>query len=371
MEFIIEILSDYTTRTIALGTSLLGLISGFMGTWAVLRRQSLLGDAVSHASLPGIALAFLITGVKNSLFFFIGAAIAGWIATAWVSNITRNTKIKTDTALAIAIALFFGFGMVLITFIQRTPNANQGGLESFLFGQAATLLREDILIMAITAAITIIIVLLLWKEFKLLAFDPQHAHTTGVNIKVLDIILNSLIVIAIVIGLQSVGVVLMSAMLIAPAAAARQWTDRLGAMAILASLFGLLSGIAGTGISSFAPLLPTGPLIVLVSIFIVTISFLFAPKRGLVAQYTLKQKSKKRIALDSMLINLFEICCQHSDPQHLHSVNILKPMPDYNKATIKKLSEQGLITLTKQKEWCLTEKGITNARRIIKNGGSS
>lgn len=371
MNFFTEILTDYTIQTIVMGTGVLGMVSGLMGTWAVLRRQSLLGDAVAHASLPGIALAFIISGVKNPLYFFVGAAIAGWMATAWISSINQNTRIKSDTALAIVLAVFFGFGMVLITFIQRMPNANQAGLESFLFGQAATLLRQDVVTMATIALITIIIVALMWKEFKLLAFDPQFAQTIGLNIKVLDILLNTLIVIAIVLGLQSVGVVLMSALLIAPAAAARQWTNRLGFMAVLASVFGLLSGLIGTAISASGGNLSTGPVIILVSVFIVIISFMFAPRRGLLAQYLLTRKNKKQIVHDTMLVNLFEICRQHDDPQHLHSVNIFKPLPGYNKATIDKLSDEGMIALTGRKEWRLTEKGILHASRILNSGGES
>jgi len=228
IDFFYQMASDYTIQTIVMGTAVLGLLSGLLGTWAVLRRQSLLGDAVAHAALPGIAIAFLISGEKNTLFIFAGAAVAGWIATLWIRGIAINTRIKSDTALAVVLAVFFGFGMVLITLIQQMPNARQAGLESFLFGQAATLLRHDVAIMAIIAGVAVVTVFLFWKEFKLLAFDQQYANSLGFNIKFLDILLNTLIVIAIVIGLQAVGVVLMSALLIAPAAAARQWTNKLG-----------------------------------------------------------------------------------------------------------------------------------------------
>ncbi len=366
MSYFTDIFTDYTIQTIVMGAAVLGLMSGLLGTWAVLRRQSLLGDAVAHAALPGIAIAFLLAGVKNSLFFFVGAALTGWLATLWISSITNNTRLKSDTALAIVLAVFFGFGMVLITFIQRLPTANQAGLESFLFGQAATLLRQDVITMAIIAIAVMTVIGLMWKEFKLLAFDPQYAHSIGFNIKFLDILLNTLIVIAIVIGLQAVGVVLMSALLIAPAAAARQWTNKLSTMALVASIIGVLSGVAGTLISATASNLSTGPVIVLVSIFFVTISFLFAPQRGLIAQFVLKQKNKHRIELDTMLVNLYEICRQHDNPGHLHSLNILKPLPSFNKATINKLIENGLIRLTESRQWCLTEKGISKAKQISK-----
>lgn len=369
IDFFIQLSSDYTIQTIVMGTAVLGLLSGLLGTWAVLRRQSLLGDAVAHAALPGIAIAFLITGEKNTLFIFAGAGIAGWIATLWIRGIAINTRIKSDTALAVVLAVFFGFGMVLITFIQRMPNAQQAGLESFLFGQAATLLRHDVAVMAIIAGLTIVIVGLFWKEFKLLTFDPQFASSVGFKIKFLDILLNTLIVIAIVIGLQAVGVVLMSALLIAPAAAARQWTNKLSAMALLAAFFGALSGVTGTILSTAMANLPTGPLIVLSSVSIVFISFLFAPQRGLIARFILKMKAKRRIALDTMLVHLYHICRKHKNRYEPHSLNLLKPLPEYNKATINHLLDNELISLTKSKEWCLTDKGIMKAEQLIETGG--
>jgi manganese/zinc/iron transport system permease protein len=369
IDFIHQMFTDYTIQTIVMGTAVLGLLSGLLGTWAVLRRQSLLGDAVAHAALPGIAIAFLISGEKNTLLILAGAAAAGWIATLWIRGITLNTRIKSDTALAVVMAVFFGFGMVLITLIQQMPNARQAGLESFLFGQAATLLRHDVAIMAIIAGVALVTVFLFWKEFKLLAFDQQYANSLGFNIKFLDILLNTLIVVAIIIGLQAVGVVLMSALLIAPAAAARQWTNKLGAMALLAAIFGALSGITGTFLSGAMAKMPTGPLIVLSSVSIVIFSFLFAPQRGLIAQFILKMKVKKRIAHDTLLVHLYHICRKHKSKYEPHSLKLLKPLPDYNNATIKHLHDQKLITLTKKKEWCLTEKGIMKVEQLIKTGG--
>src|SRR5688572_818781 len=258
-----QLFSDYTLRTIALGAGTLGIISGALGSYAVLRKQSLLGDAMSHAALPGIAIAFLITRSKEPLVLLLGAAVAGWIATLVMMSIVRHSRIKQDSALGLVLSVFFGFGLMLLTFIQKQPDASQAGLDKFLFGQAATLLERDVWVMAGLGAVALGTVLLLWKEFKILSFDPDFGTSLGYPMRRLDIFLTMLLVIAIVVGLQTVGVVLMSAMVVAPAVAARQWTDRLGVMVVLAAGFGALSGVAGALISNSAEHLPTGPTVVL------------------------------------------------------------------------------------------------------------
>ena len=237
-----DLVFDYTLRTVALGAATLGLVSGVLGSFAVIRRQSLLGDAISHAALPGIALAFLLSGSRAPLVLVLGAAIAGWLGTLAVMVAVRQTRVKEDAALGIVLSVFFGFGLVLLTYIQRRPDASQAGLDRFLFGQAATLLGRDIATMAVLGALALIAVILLWKEFKLLSFDREFAASVGYPTRLLDVVLTSLIVIAIVIGLQAVGVVLMSAMIVAPAAAARQWTDRLSMMVVLSGALGALVG---------------------------------------------------------------------------------------------------------------------------------
>lgn len=277
-------LFDYTLRTVALGAGLLGLVSGALGSFAVLRKQSLLGDAISHAALPGIALAFMLTGSKATLVLVLGAAIAGWIGTLLVMSIVRTTRIKQDSALGIVLSVFFGFGLMLLTYIQKQPQASQAGLDKFLFGQAATLLTGDVYLIAGLGLLVFAITLLFWKEFKLLSFDADYAASLGLPVRALDVALTSVIVIAIVTGLQTVGVVLMSAMVVAPAVAARQWTDSLGVMVALAGIFGLVSGASGAIISSAVQRLPTGPTIVVCLSALVVISLLFAPKRGMVRQ---------------------------------------------------------------------------------------
>ncbi len=279
---LIELFTDYTLRNVALGSALLGIVSGALGCFAVLRRQGLLGDALAHAALPGICVAFLLTGSKAPLVLLIGAALAGWLATLLLLTVVRETRLSTDSALAIVLSTFFGFGIVLLTFISRSGSANQAGLDKFLFGQAATLVAEDVQTMGLLGAAALLILAALHKEFKLLAFDAEFAASLGFPARGLSVLLTSLIVIAIVIGLQTVGVVLMAAMLVGPAVAARQWTNRLGVMVMLAAVFGAASGVSGALISVSEANTPTGPVIILSLTVIVLGSLFFAPARGLV-----------------------------------------------------------------------------------------
>jgi manganese/zinc/iron transport system permease protein len=273
--------TDYTLRTVALGAAVLGIASGALGSFAVLRRQSLLGDAMSHAALPGVVIAFMLTGSKSPLVLLAGAATAGILGTISLNAITRYTRIKEDSALGIILSVYFGFGLMLLTFLQRNPDARQAGLSSYLFGQAATLLMQDVVVMAVLGGTAVSLMALFWKELKLLTFDPDFGASLGFPMKWLDYLLLGLLVTAIVVGLQAVGVVLMSALIVAPAAAARQWTNRLGVMVLLSALFGAASGVSGAVISSLGSGLSTGPVVVLAASLIVAVSLLFAPNRGL------------------------------------------------------------------------------------------
>lgn len=291
-----ELLQDPNVRSILLGCMLLGLSSGVLGSFAYLRKQSLMGDALSHAALPGICIAFMLTGVKSVGIFLIGAALAGLIATFGIGWITRHSKIKQDAALGIVLSVFFGFGIVLLTRIQHSGSGNQSGLDKFLFGQAAALNRDDVRVMAVVSAILIAVCILLFKEFKLLSFDPGFARGMGMPVGLLDQLMMLLLVVAVVVGIQAVGVVLMSALLITPAVSARYWTERLGVMTALSGLFGALSGLAGTWISTAGGNLPTGPLSVLAATVWFLLSVLFAPGRGAAAKLLLRRSARRELA---------------------------------------------------------------------------
>jgi len=370
VEWFTDIFFDYTLRTVALGSALLGITAGSLGGFALLRRQSLLGDAISHAALPGIAFAFILTGSKAPLILILGAALAGWLGAALIASVTLRTRIKYDSALGIMLSVFFGFGLVLLTYIQKQPDANQAGLESFLFGQAAALIQRDVMVILSIGTIIIFLMVILWKEFKMLSFDPDFGATLGFPIRRLDHLLTALFVIAIVIGLQTVGVVLMSAMIIAPAAAARQWTDRLGRMILTAALFGALSGVGGAVTSSRMGSLPTGPTIVLIVSVIVMISLLFAPNRGLVFRKVREWKAGKNLRVDAVLVDLFTLASQHSTKEYPHSERVLDVMSNISgpaRKTLHLLETLGLARQIDQNNWSLTPEGVERAQTVIKN----
>jgi len=288
--------TDYTLRYVALGSAILGITSGALGCFTVLRKQSLFGDAIAHAALPGIGFAYLFAGTKDSLLLMLGAAIFAWFGGIITLAITRTTRIKQDAALGITLSVFFGLGIVLLSYLQSIGGASQGGLDRFLFGQAAALIESDVINLGILAAFCFTILILFYKEFKITTFDSSFSQSLGFPIKYLNALLTSVIVVAVVIGLHTVGVVLMVSMLIAPAAAAKQWTVNLKKMVILSAIFGGLSGIIGSMISSTAEGMSTGPIIVITITIILGISFVFSPKQGYLFKYLRKQR-KSQISL--------------------------------------------------------------------------
>ncbi len=372
MSWLGELFTDYTLRTVALGSASLGLVAGALGAFAVLRRQSLLGDAVSHAALPGIVLAFMLTGAKTPLVLVLGAALAGWTASLLVMLIVRTTRIKLDTALGLVLSTFFGLGLLLMSIVQRSAGAGQAGLDRFLFGQAAALVGDDLKTMAALGALVLIVLVMMWKEFKLLSFDPAFAGALGLPVRFIDIVLTTLLVVAIVIGLQTVGVVLMSAMIVAPAAAARQWTDRLGRLVILSGVFGAASGLTGAVLSSLVPRLPTGPTIILVVTTITVVSLFIAPRRGLLTERLRRGRQRRRVRADSVLADLYRLAAQHADPaQAPHAAEALQTMSAQAgvREGLKQLTEQGLVESDPDGLWRLTDAGLARGAELI--GGVS
>lgn len=363
-----DLFFDYTLRTVALGAMALGTVSGTLGAFAVLRRQSLLGDAISHAALPGIVLAFMLTGAKDPLMLVLGAAIAGWIGTLLVMWIVRQSRLPEDSALGIVLSVFFGLGLVLLTYVQREPTASQAGLNTFLFGQAATLVMDDVIVIATLGAMALAVVALFWKEFKLLSFDREFGGSLGMGMRRVDVLLTTVLVVAIVIGLQTVGVVLMSAMVVAPAAAARQWTDSLGVMVVLSAIFGALSGVTGAVASSTATGIPTGPTIVLAVTVVVMISLALAPRRGLVWEWVRHRRNQRRVRTGAILTDLYALASQHDDRGHGHAVAVLEAMDARRggvRRTLAVLEADGLARREANDSWSLTPEGEREARAVI------
>jgi manganese/zinc/iron transport system permease protein len=363
------LLTDYTIRTVALGAAVIGLVSGVLSAYAVLRKQSLMGDVMSHAALPGVVIAFLVIGVKAPLPLMIGAAVMCGLGMLLMLTITQQTRIKEDSAMGIVLAVFFGLGVALLSWVQRQGNANQAGLDKFIFGRAAALVQDEVVWMALVGLIALALVIIFWKEFKLLSFDAQYAATLGFNARLLDLLLTALIVIAVVIGLETVGVVLMSAMIVAPGVAARQWTNRFGLMVGLSGGFGAASGVIGALISSLERGLPTGPVIVLVISVITLLSLLFAAERGIVWDWMRQRRNRRQLRTAAVLEALYEMGEHHGDPLHAHPLKSLQaavPQCDVPQA-LKALAETGLAREAFPGLWALTPTGVEQVRKLLQS----
>jgi manganese/zinc/iron transport system permease protein len=279
----LSVFSSPNVHWVLLGTMLLGLTSGILSVFAVLRQQSLLGDVVAHAALPGICLSYLLFGVKSVPLFLGGALLSGLLAGFLIQLIVNQSKLRHDAALAIVLSVFFGFGLMLLTYIQQLPNGNQAGIDRFLFGQAASLVLADVRFIALSAVLIGLLVLLFFKQLKTICFDASFAASIGMPVKSLHFLITALIVVIVITGIQIAGVVLDAALLITPALSARYWSKSLTTMVWLSALFGSLAGLLGTATSAVLGDIPTGPVIILYAALIFVLSAIFAPRKGWLA----------------------------------------------------------------------------------------
>ncbi len=367
----LTLLSDFTIQNVMAGAAILGVVSGVLGSFAVLRKQSLLGDTLSHAALPGICIGFMIAGTRHLPTLLAGALVTGALAALLMVALTRTTRLKTDAGLGISLSISFAAGIVLLTHIQATGGAGQGGLESFLFGQAAAILRSDLYLMAGIGAVALVLIFTFWKEFKLVSFDPEYARTLGLPVLALDVTITIIIALAVVIGLQMVGVVLMAAMIVAPAVAARQWSNRLGTMVFLAAAFGMASGIFGALVSATARGLSTGPLIVLAASAIVLVSLAFAPGRGVLWEGLQHLKNLRNLPARRVLTTLYRLAAEHGDPAYPAEQTMLDAYhgtPTWH--SLERLKSRGLIRAVAHApeftpHWSLTPEGIAEAESLL------
>lgn len=357
---------DYTLRTVALGGALLGIVSGVLGSFAVLRRQSLLGDALSHAALPGVAIAFLLAG-RDLGVLLIGAGVTSWLGVLFIRLVTATTRIKQDAAMGIVLAAWFAAGIALLVYIQARPDASQAGLDTFIFGQAAAIIERDVRLIAAVGAVSFIVLALFWKELKLITFDPEFAGASGFRVNLLNMLLSTLIVVAIVLGLQLAGVILMVGMLIASGIAARQWTNQLGQMVILSAVFGAFAGGVGAIISAVDADIPTGPLIVVVAFLLVAVSLTFAPGRGLLWTLLRRVSDRRRFAAQTMLQDLYHYAIDHGRADLPAPESFLFGVRGATaKEGLQQLQARGLAQRSND-AWMLTPAGIEAAAQEDRN----
>ena len=378
------LMQDYNTRIVLWGTTTLGLAAGIAGTFLLLRKRSLLGDVVGHASLPGVAIAFLIMELHEPQSgkwlpgLLIGASlsgIAGMISTVIIRTCTR---IKEDAALAITLGGFYGLGIVLFTIIQKLPTGSQAGLANFIYGNTATITQSEVDLIWRVAIVAIVAAGLLFKEFGLLCFDEQFAASQGWPVVLLDLILMGLVVAVCVIGLRSVGLLLVVALLIIPAASARFWTEKLSHMTLCAAVIGVVSCYMGAVSSALFSRLAAGAVIVLTGSVMFCVSLYFGTRRGVLLRWYTRRQLNQRIATQQLLLAFFEIL-ETSVPPAPHqsltdttvSLDELLPKRSWTaKQLLRSLRDaQRLQYLAShsEREYRLTAQGETAARRAARN----
>jgi manganese/zinc/iron transport system permease protein len=363
---------------VILSAMLLGLAAGVVGTFALLRKRAMMGDALAHCTLPGIALAFLLAtalgGTGRSLpVLLAGAAVTGVLGVLAVQGVVRATRLREDAAIAAALGVFFGVGIVLLSYIQSLRTGTQGGLGHFIYGQTAAMQVHDAQLMAAAAAIAIVAGLILHKEFRLVCFDDRFAAAIGIRVTLVDLLMMSLVVLVTVIGLQAVGLLLIVAMLIIPPAAARFWTHRFGAMTMLAGAIGGASGYLGASLSALLPRMPAGAVIVLTAGALFMISLVAAPQRGILAAAIRRGRLRLRIARDHVLRAAYESleasAGQPFQPAPIPIAAILERRPHAIPAPrllLRLLAARGLLSIEHDRIM-LTTRGLQEAARITRN----
>lgn len=288
---------DTAVQHAVLGCVLMGICCGLLGAFIVVRKLSLIGDTLSHAVMPGVALGFLWSATKDPLAIFIGATIAGLLGTTLVNLLKQTTRIKEDSALGMVLAGFYAVGICLFVMIQRTEGGHKSGIDKFLFGQAAAISPQDLWLMAVVTVLSVLIVGFFYKELLTTSFDAEFARSSGMAAGFFHYLLMLLLAFAVVVSLQAAGIVLVSAMLITPAAAAYLLTDRMGWMLVLASVFGVFSAVLGAFLSFLGNSLPTGPFIVLGASAVFALAFLLGPRHGLVPR-ALRERHRQSVVRD-------------------------------------------------------------------------
>ncbi len=304
-------LQDYNTRVVLFGATMLGVAAGTIGSFTLLRKRALMGDALSHATLPGICLAFVMATVlgvdgKSLVVLLAGAAVTGVLGVAAILVIRRYSHVKEDSALAIVLSVFFGAGTALLLVAQKTPGGHAAGLETFIYGKTASMLASDAYLIAVVNLLVVGLCVVLFKPFKVLCFDAPFGASRGLPALLLDSLMMALVLLVTVVGLQAVGLVLMIAMLVIPAAAARFWTENMGRMTAVSGLLGGVSAMLGAGMSALLPNLPSGAMIVIVAACFFSLSMLLGAARGMLVRGLRRVRLNRKVDAQHLLRAIYE-----------------------------------------------------------------
>lgn len=371
---------DPIVRVAVAGCVLLGLACGLMGSFIMVRRLSLFGDTLSHAVLPGVAMGFIWNLSKDPVAILVGAVIFGYLGVMLVRMLTATTKLKEDAAMGMVLAGFYGLGVCILTFLQRQSVGDMAGLDKMLFGQASALTGTDVQLLAVVSVVALAMVAVFYKEFLLISFNENFARVTGVSVKWFNGLFFLLLSFAIVASLQAVGVVLVSAMLITPAATAYLLTDRMHRLIGLACVFGMIAGLLGCYLSFLGSGLPTGPFIVLVSSLGFVAAWLFSPRYGWVLEKVRRLRRSQRMARENTLASIYRfresLDVPEAGPLQLLGLSRFRNESlEEVEVRLKSLAAAGLVELIhagrtsslENYELRLTKEGERRARSLIRN----
>ncbi|TWT76376.1 Manganese transport system membrane protein MntB [Planctomycetes bacterium CA13] len=369
------LLQDYNTRVVVSSTALLGCAAGLVGTFTLLRKRALMGDALSHATLPGIALAFIIATAtghngKSLTVLLFGACITGLMGVAVILVLRNSTRLKEDTALGAVLSVFFGAGMALLGVVQQMKGGHAAGLEAFIYGKTASMGFNDAMLISGVAFVCVLVCLLLFKEFKLLCFDEAFAGSRGVPIVLLDLALMALVVMVCIVGLQAVGLILMIALLVIPAAAARFWTQQLSTIVFISAGLGAAGGMTGAAMSAAFANLPSGATIVLVCSLFFLFSMVFGTNRGVLVRFLRRRRMNRSVARQHLLRAIYEVLESSGDfDQRAVSFASLLDKRSWSakrlSRSIQSAAQDNLLDQT-DGQVHLTDEGINEASRLTR-----
>ena len=367
------LLRDYNTRVVVAGVTLLGLAAGLVGSFMLLRKRALVSDAVSHAMLPGIVMGFFVIvavgGTGRSLVALLGGAAAfGVLGALCIIAIRRYTRLKDDVALAVVLGVFFGLGIAMLGVAQRMEQAQVAGLDRLIYGKAATMQPTDAWTILIAAAGALVVSVALFKEFALVCFDEQYARARGWPVAAIDLVMMGLAVLVTVVGLRAVGLILVVALLIIPAAAARFWTDRLLVMTVVAALVGMVSGYVGASVSGLFDV-ATGPVIVLAAAAVFVVSLIAGARRGLAVRLISYLRLRRRTAMQHLLRAMYEQR-ERADGAGA-SVEELMRWRSWSRPAahrlLRRARRRGWVEAGEGRRWRLTDAGLAEAGRLVRN----
>ncbi len=375
------LLQDYNTRVVILGTTLLGMAAGMIGSFALLRKRALMGDALSHATLPGIAIAFILAtslglNGKSLPILLTGAAVSGLLGIGAILLIRNLTRLKEDAALGIVLSVFFGAGIALLGIVQQMQTGHAAGLESFIYGKTASMVASDAWLIGSAGLTCVLISILLYKELTLLCFDEGFAISRGFPVVLLDMTLMGLVVVVTIIGLQAVGLILMISLLVIPPAAARFWTEKIVNMTVIAIVLGALSGMIGSAMSAIFPNLPSGAMIVLVATVMFLFSMIFGIPRGILIRKLRRYELNTKVNRQHLLRGIYEylearglLNEKQTSETTLVPLAALHQMRSWSlpalKKIVKRAQQEQLVETIDRDQIRLTSAGLQEAARVV------